>query len=147
MKLILQTDPRLCTEINKWGCNLRSIIAIAEMEAKSALSPELIQSCYDWSVHDAIDPDCTVNKPDKILNWALSLLLPGVIGNQIGSIKPHALFAFWGWTRHYTILKGITAHGFHFRLGNNEGRLIFDPMPGVTIIDEADVLVYRLLTV
>lgn len=145
MKLIFQTDPRLCKQLNAGGCNIRSIQAIAEIEACRALTTAQIQGCYDAYVREWFDPDCTVRKPDEVLRWALSILLPpGWNGYQIGVIHQPASFAFWGWTGHYAILQGQTAHGFHFRLGDNEGNMIFDPRPGTVVLSEVEALIYRL---
>jgi hypothetical protein len=141
--MILQTDKGLCLEVQKYGCNFRSLLAMTEVNEKKQLTVQAIQQAYDELVGNAMDQSCTVIDPDAILKWGFKALLSPFRGYQIGQIIG-GNFSFWQWTKIYSILKGESTHGFHFRLGDRLGKMIFDPYPGVIIQKELSALIYRI---
>jgi len=156
MNLILQTDPRLNAEINRYGCRFRCLLAIAEFETGRALTPTAILQAYGDLVPGAMDVHCRCNgNESKISRWSLRALGSTSRCYQIGLVRGCVQLEFWPASRVYTILKGLTHFkgepgyeaeaGFHFRLGDRAGRMIFDPHPGAVVKEEREVLVYQIV--
>lgn len=155
--MILQNDPRLNPEIQKYGCRFRCLLAIGEVHTGKQLTALAIEQAYRDSVPGAMNVHCKCNENEaKISRWSLRTLGSSARCYQIGLVYGCARMEFWPAAQVYTIRKGLvhrqgepgyeTAPGFHFRLGDRTGRIIFDPLPGVTIIEEHEVLVYQLIS-
>jgi len=156
--MILQTDKRLLTPIQAGGCHFRSLQGIAEMKAGGWLTTEQINKAYyDLVAAGAMDHECVVKDPDAIANLAfLDLSRPELRARQVGQVWGRV--ALWA-EEFWTILRGFTEKGFlegkdpekgeglHFRLGDRNAALIFDPFPGTPIHAELSAIIYRVRTV
>jgi hypothetical protein len=73
--LLLQTDPLLTPVIRRWGCNLRCLQAIAEIEAGRALTAAEIGGLYEEGLSQkAIGPNCYINDNNAVIAAAARLL-------------------------------------------------------------------------
>ena len=156
MNLVPQNDPKLNPEIQRYGCRFRSLLAIAEFHTGKILTPLAIQQAYNELVPSAMDVHCKCNENEsKITRWAMRTLGSSTRCYQIGIVLGCTRLEFWPAAQIYTILKGLThlggepgyetGPGFHFRLGNRAGKLIFDPFPMAIVKEEHEVLVYQII--
>jgi hypothetical protein len=156
VKLVTQDDPKLNVEINRYGCRFRSLLAIAEWHTGKILTPLAIQQAYNDLVPGAMDVHCRCNENEhKIIRWAMRTLGASTRGYQIGVAEGCARLEFWPAAQIYTVLKGITHYkgepgyeqeeGYHFRLADRAGKLLFDPMPMAFVKKEHSVLIYQLV--
>ena len=154
--MIFQNDPQMWEKVRKYGCNFRSLLAIAEFYCDQELTADDIKDAYAAMVGKAMDADCTMNAQlSLVTRWAFNRLGHPYQALQVGIVYPPAKFEFWKSARVYTILKGLmhpTGYDgrsyptFHFRLGDRMGKVIFDPYdPSPKIISEDCVLLYQVV--
>jgi len=68
--MILQRDPRLNNQINKFGCYLMSIFFLINKHTNYMFSPDIINDLYKVFVnHGLIDRDCYIFDPDAIFDF------------------------------------------------------------------------------
>ena len=150
--LIFQTDPRLNTMTNHFGCFFRSVTAIPEVHLQKALNAPELESIYKMAVEmgpDFMTEDCILKR--YAAGGALAVIGFRFLGHhefdcrQAGSISADTQKISW-WGPHkynYTILLGRTANNNrHYRLGDSSGTLIFDPNPKAIIRNEILELLY-----
>jgi hypothetical protein len=87
MTLVLQTHPQLSPVIRRWGCNLRCLQAIAELEADRVLAPCEIEELYTLSTAAGlIGPNCYVNDNNAVIRETAKYLglarWPQVVSNK-----------------------------------------------------------------
>lgn len=136
MEPLKQTDPRLYPEINEYGCFFMSIIVAAQMFTNSVFNADKVNSLWDASkklgILSKVNGYWILQKPHelgvlagdgKISTFANVKVVPGWIPT-------------WHVGHTFIILKGETKSGAHYRLGDKEGKLIYDPMPSVKILKE-----------
>jgi hypothetical protein len=156
VKLVTQDDPKLNAEINRYGCRFRSLLAIAEWHTGKILTPLAIQQAYNDLVPGAMDVHCRCNENEhKIIRWGMRTMGSSARCYQIGIVYGCARLEFWPAAQMYTILKGLCHRkgepgyeqepGFHFRLGDRAGKLLFDPQPMAVVKEEHEVLVYQII--
>ncbi|HBD92703.1 MAG: hypothetical protein A2015_14600 [Spirochaetes bacterium GWF1_31_7] len=147
---LLQTDPSLNlnnTKMHDTGCNLRSLMAIAEDFTGKNLTADQINNLRETLTTNK-DPALTndtssvnainlsVNNADTVINKALETL---------GDTNHYATVGYGanGKEPSYTILIGntnaVALGGRHFREGNSSGNMIFDPSPNVPITSEDSI--------
>jgi hypothetical protein len=154
--MILQNDPRLNPEIQRYGCRFRCLLAIGEFHTGKQLTALAIEQAYRELVPAAMDVHCRCNENEsKISRWSLRTLGSSARCYQIGVVHHCRGMEFWPAAQIYTILRGITHHkgevgyeqepGYHFRLGDRAAKLIFDPMPMAVVKEEAEVLIYQIV--
>ena len=154
---VLQTDESMPPVIQRYGCNFRACLGIAETYTRKLLTPEQILYAAvmafsaDYKQERVMAPDCTVRWPAHIINWGLDLLGFGSLlrAYQIGSQEGQDQ-RWWSIGNHdhtitATILKGKTVNGnLHFREGDAYGKLKWDPSPDVKIAHEIMQIFYRI---
>jgi hypothetical protein len=157
--MIYQNDPRFNEKIRLYGCNFRSLLAIAEVYCDEELTARDIALAYDELVGIAMDVDCTMNAQLSLVpRWAFKKLNHSTYSvAQIGMIEAPAKFDFWKSARVYTIMKGLmhpvgykgrAYPTYHFRLGNREGKVMFDPVnPAPRMLNEVVSLLYQVVEV
>lgn len=161
--LIKQTDPTLPLMINKYGCYLRSLQAIAEITVGKALdAPQIINLYYSLqqkksSLGDGkpvLDIECYINDPNTIIKATFHELgverscyqigLANVVNGKMDTPT------FWSWVKNpkynFIIHQVVTALGnFHFVLGDSLGNIIFDPYnPPVRVARTKRQIFYQL---
>lgn len=157
MKLCLQTDLALNAEINRYGCRFRSLLAIAEFHAGKILTPGMIEQAYHDLVPLAMDVHCKCNeREDKIIRWGMRALGSTARCYQIGVVAKCERLEFWPAAQIYTILRGLChakgepgyeeEAGYHFRLGDRSGVLLFDPQPMAVVKQEVEKLIYQIIS-
>lgn len=154
MKFMLpQTDVRLWPEIQEYGCLFRCLTGIAELEAGRGLSADRLRTIWNTAVSTGAlrarpgKSGLYVEDPNAIVRMAHGHLhLHGTAPAQRGSIAltNGAAAEAWGSPKgRWTILKGQTANrNSHFRLGNADGKEIWDPRPQTEILFEERVDFY-----
>jgi len=122
--MILQRDPRLNNQINKFGCYLMSIFFIVNKYTNYMFSPDIINDLYKVFVkHGFIDRDCYISDPDAIFDF---LCMPSQFTQ-----------------RHESIFRRCTEDEFevlmfrldrpncrpwkHFTAGSGNGTVTYDP--------------------
>ncbi len=154
--MIFQNDPRLPEKIRKFGCNFRSLLAIAEFYCNAEFTVDDIKAAYNELVGHAMDEDCTMNAQlSLVTRWAFKRLGHSYQAVQVGIVYPPTKFEFWKFARVYSILKGVLHPAgyqgrsmitFHFRLGDRMGKTIFDPYtPPPAIVEEDCTLLYQVI--
>ncbi len=154
--MIYQNDLRLPEKIRKFGCNFRSLLAIAEFYCNAEFTVDDIKSAYAELVGKVMDEDCTMNAQlSFVTRWAFKRLGHSYQAVQVGIVYPPAKFEFWKSARVYSILKGVlhpvgyqgrSMITYHFRLGDRMGKMIFDPYtPSPQIMEEDCVLLYQVI--
>lgn len=155
--MIYQNDARLNEKIRRFGCNFRSLLAIAEVYTGKQLLAKDIEDAYAELVGKAMDAECTMNAQlSAVPRWAFKRLGHAGYGvAQVGIVYPPMRFEFWKSARVFTILKGVmypigyqgrSSVTFHFRLGDRTGKLLFDPYnPSPAMVAEDCVLLYQVI--
>lgn len=155
--MIYQNDARLNEKIRRFGCNFRSLLAIAEVYTGKELLAKDIADAYNDLVGKAMDGDCTMTSQLGLVpRWAFKRLGHAQYRvEQIGIVYPPHRFEFWKSARVYSIRKdvmhpigyqGRSSVTFHFRLADRMGKVIFDPYnPAPNIEVEDCVLLYQVV--
>lgn len=150
---VYQTHKDLGKMINRFGCYYRSLLAIAEEEVGKLLSVDNIWVGYRVLSSGSMDNECYVQKPRNIVEYGFQVLggdeyrcyQTGLRDLRSGTLS------YWGThgPEHvqYTILQGHTGRHTHFRLGDRDGKLLWDPYPGAKIQREERVIFYRVFKV
>lgn len=132
--MIYQNDKQLLKPIRKYGCYMRSLLWITEVENRRVLHPQEINSYYSRFLSlKYIDENCTVKKPDEILNMALES--KDFLIHQVG-IEEDGKKTFWGWVKtedfDWVILHHATTGeiGTHFTVADRHYHEFFDPWDG-----------------
>lgn len=130
--MIKQNDELLNRNIRKSGCYLLSLLWIAQVENKKVLSSGEINMLYKLFLDKGwIDAACTIQQPDKILNYVLD----DIKIYQVG-IFQDGEYTFWGWVNDekfdWSIIQHDTAGYYrtHFVVGDNTFGEMFDPLEG-----------------
>lgn len=136
LELLKQTDPRLYPEINQYGCFFMSIITASQKYTGTVFNADKINALWDSARKLGILAN---------VNGFWILQKPHELGHLAGDGKIETFAnvkVIPGWEptwyagHTYIILKGQTSTGEHYRLGDHEGVLIYDPMPSVKITQE-----------
>ena len=130
--LMPQTD--LFYPVYKYGCNFRSLQAMAEIKSRRTLSENEIIDLYTIATNrDYIDSDCYVNKPEEITNSVFKLYKSKYRVWNCGKVKNGEAV---NWKGHpvkfdYSIIKLYQPdmENKHFVLGDTDYNLVFDPYP------------------
>jgi len=137
-------DPE--TNIHKFGCCFMCTLAIPQFINRKALTGKQILDIYDYAVkHEWLEVNCSVLKPNEIMNYAAQLLgdtthsyanvfVKGVAsGNDWNVVKYQHTSTLPGSGNIYFMivdfLTGSSAEygGHHFELYNSIGTLMYDP--------------------
>jgi hypothetical protein len=92
-----------------------------------------------------LDHELYVYGPDEFLR----LMIEQVgLDSRLRIYQVGADGVYWGWVTDrrvsYNVLKGETENGnFHFRMGDSEGKLSFDPDPSVRVVKELSQIHYQ----
>lgn len=146
MNRILQIDPTMPFIIHRWGCNFRALLAILEEEEEREFkSWEILKIWMDCFHSGEVTDKSKTLDPDGILrrgikHWGLS--------DDYSIYQIGADGVFWRWVRDkridHTIIKGLTRNGNdHFRLGDRDAHLIWDPDPDVEVVSEQSIIYYH----
>ena len=128
MPMILQTDPRLLPEINKYGCYFMSICFFLNKYKKVMWTTDKINDFYKLMVNigniEADDDFTTANpidaeiiKPDKIFQSG------GLIVEYLGHCSKDYICD----SDKFEILKFVGKNGSHFVCGDGKGNVAYDP--------------------
>ena len=157
--MIYQNDKALPEKVRLFGCNFRSLLAIAEVYCDKELTVADITDAYRELVGVCMDADCTMNAQlSMATRWAFKRLGHQTYTvAQIGLLGVGAKFEFWRSARIYSIMKGLIhpagylgrqTQTYHFRLGDRTGKVIFDPYtPAPRILQEDVALLYQVVEV
>lgn len=137
-------DPE--TNIHKFGCNFMCILTIPQFVNKRRLSAKQIVDIYLYSVKNGwLDINCSVNKPNEIMNYAAQILgdkkrqytnvfVKGVATGQDWNVKnyQHTNMLPGNGNIYFMIVDFLTGSnaeygGHHFELFNAVGTLMYDP--------------------
>ena len=153
-EFVLQTDEGLAENVREYGCNMRSLQAIAEVESGKRLSVVQVGYLYHLAAGtQTMSYTCEVKKPKYVIGDAFRLLKWPSSGIQVGRIIEETTYFWWGepyipWD--YTVLEWSTKEGAvdanrrHFTLGNRKGEELFDPFPGVNKAYLISKLLYQV---
>ena len=154
---VLQTDESMPPVIQRYGCNFRACLGIAETYTRKLLTPEQILYAAvmafstEYREEKVMNTECKIRWPAHIINWGLDLLGFGSllracqIGSQEGQDQRWRGIGNHDHTITATILKGKTVNGnLHFREGDAYGKLKWEPCPGVEIAYEIMEIFYRI---
>lgn len=150
--MIEQTDKRLNAKIQRYGCYLLCLGAIAESKWNHTFGVNEINQIYEKCRDMAyIDDDCYVMSPDGVLLEYRNAIfeIPALQGRilQVG-IKDGMGNRFWNWVKgikiDYTICCFRTEFGNkHFVLLQSDGAIDFDPLPSCRVTGQAYLVFYR----
>lgn len=91
--MVFQKDRELNRFIQNSGCNMLSLLFIAQLENKKVMSVTDVNNLYKYFLDKKyIDKDCTVLKPDEIFKTVLI----GKKIHQVGSIVDDKE-SYWSW--------------------------------------------------
>lgn len=135
------------------GCYFYTMCRMAELEADRELT--LSESEALWlamvrvgAIQDdpgtaAIDP-IWIKQPDVLGDNALRMLGVKKSMRQLGVVVGTA--EFWQSNHIWQVMEGKTQRGNkHFRLGDNCGKVIYDPRPGTVIVNEVRRIIYQVV--
>ena len=120
--------------INDYGCNLRSLQAMAELKTRENLLVTQIEDMYNKAVNLGwCEDNCYINKPENIVNAVFELKQSKYKAWNCGKfVDGEAL----SWKGHpikfdYSIIKlwQPDMKSKHFVLGDTDFNLVFDPYP------------------
>ena len=132
MTLLKQTE--LFYPINKYGCNFRSLQAMAETNLNLSLNYDTIIDLHSIALNMSwIDSECTVQQPEQIVNSVFKFFKRRTRAWNCGKVKNGEAV---NWKGHptafdYCIIKlwQPNMEDKHFVLGDTNYNLVFDPYP------------------
>lgn len=160
--ILHQTDYRLGSWFNLWGCLVRCLQAMGEIRSGRAMTVSEILGSFtvytekkwltprdqnqDGKIDDNEKKDLFVEEPNPIVAHAW-----GVTGNavppprQIGSMDPVTRKMTWGEKEgaRFSIIKWKTRKYFHFTLAGADEVEIYDPTPGIIKTGKVRVDFYK----
>jgi hypothetical protein len=151
-----QTHYKLYEQINIWGCYFRSLVAIAESWTGKRLGWRQINILYETARVTMMNDYCSCNSKGAgggITNLAFQAIGENRTARQIGSRTRETGVIYFGYTEppenppeiHYSILWGqVSEKSDHYRLGDENGRLLFDPDPFAIVAKEITQLLYEV---
>ena len=149
---IRQTDFRLNTMINEYGCYAVSNLGMVQTHTGVLLSIDQILDIYKTALKEnMMTEDCILNSLGAgggVANLGLrSLGYLNLNCSQVGTYtyKTNKTY-FWGGKEYnHTVLLGATYNdNKHYREGNKEAEEIFDPRPTVKIKEEIMIIYYLI---
>ena len=157
--LIPQTHERLNKYINDSGCNFRVLSAIAEISCRQCLSCEDILDIYYIVLKTVIEEktvikkDCTVQKPEELINFVFKFLGSEHTALNVGYMKDGIPVTWQNKvTQNYdfTVIKLYQQdmRKRHFDLGDFDVNLLWDPYPGsrsTQLWNIKDAYLYKVL--
>lgn len=118
--MLLQTDKRLGSTINRWGCNFMVLIAIPQIITSKFLDDKAIVGLYAEAIKKKIvSGNAWINDNNALISLASSLL-----GVKPLTVKPTGRFAR---------LEYATPFGSHFVLVDGKTSILYNPDPSLTI--------------
>lgn len=133
MKMINQHSKELDKHIQKSGCYFLCLLWIIQIENRIVLSAKNINDIYTYMVDNSwMDENCTIKKPDNILNY----LLDTVKIHQIGQKQDDEDETYWSWVKDkeydWVIMQHKTSGsiGTHFTVGDKNWNEFYDPLDG-----------------
>jgi len=163
--MIYQTDKRLNSQIQSWGCYFRSLQGIAEFVSKKTLTAIQINGLYfrgwqeeekQWNgeMQAPMESNCYVNYPHKIISQAFTELGLDFQCTQIGANKKNRGKSptFWDsvvssldFSYDYQIQWYKEGLSFsHAVLADRHGRVIFNPDPMLELKGVPEVELWRI---
>jgi len=144
---VLQTDKGLNKQINRNGCNFRSLLAICETFCGCLLTAEQIMKCYDLAVNEykAMLEDCSMTKYLHRIFNVFSMVTGEMIGGyQIGNIKIGYINY---WNKKYfvwnaSVLRYKTDVGDHYCEGDRNGMFRWNPDQRVELNGVKETILY-----
>lgn len=158
IKLIGQTDERLNSNINKFGCRFMSLLAIPQIVTGKNLTPEGILKIYHESINngpEVMTENCTCGKDEHII-MNLGFETCGdddrycrqiFISESAGKFKSENMLPTRDNVLFFIVDFNTSSSkeygGHHFMLFNGLGDLVYDP--GVGSVDRTMINVNRWL--
>ena len=151
--LIPQTD--LFHPVNEYGCNFRSLQAIAEVNSRRDLLHVEIEDLYSQSVNMSwVGEDCYVKEPEQLANSVFKLFKSKYRIWNCGVARGTRAV---GWNGKpckfdYCIIKlwQESMTDKHFVLGDPNFKLLFDPYPNsksAKLWNVKDIYLYKIFEV
>jgi len=127
---IVQNDHRLNPQIRKAGCLFRSLSMLAEIRALTTLTPEQIETQYEWLVDNGhMAPNCFVYDHEAVITSAQFYLQAPQYGRYVFRASETGSGDFDHGGRHNAYIgHARTENGYgHFFVRDRNRRLIWDP--------------------
>jgi len=132
--MLLQNDSKLNPILRRYGCYFLSLGRIIELETNYAFTAEdLLNIWFENRRNGAINNSFEILHPDRILSqFAKYTPIPHLVIAQIGEEKAGKV-VLWNWAKSYKtweyeieMVKTFGDQGTHFRLCNDNKKVIFD---------------------
>ena len=140
--MLLQTDKDLIPDINEFGCFFMDLLAVPQIELKTNLTADEINTIWAVSVNAGyLIPNgrfFIVGTPIGILNLGFQRL--GVYNRTANNVKvENSDGQNWipGWYSgfDYMFQTNTSGSGVHYRLFDSHSTVIYDPYPGLKLGD------------
>lgn len=148
----LQSNSNFNEMINKYGCNFLSHLGIAQSHSKRNLTVDEIKDLYNYCyAQDFIDSECTVKSKGTsgIINKAFEVLEVKKRAVQIGTALYDGIPMFYNRESENnridsTILRYKVDNAEHYREGDNNYKVVYDPSPSTKVDKLLAIWLYRV---
>jgi hypothetical protein len=155
--LLQQINYELPKRVQDQGCLMMSLLAAVQAHQDEKYEFHKIGRIYYEALEKGFMTVCSqglcMPNPDGLLSLAAKSGRAYQVGKrdarEVNTVRPEH---FWAWVRNsenfdvsFTALEAKTLHGEHWRLGNKDGQLIYDPRPSTNTLYEKTVVYYRIV--